>query len=724
MGIKKEILLRVRIAFLGMAVFAVLILAKLFHIQFIDNERWESKSQRQNIRLLEVKATRGNIYSDNGSLMATSLPFYRVAFDPSISKTGEKEDAFVEGIDSLCMLLSRFYGDRPEQGYMRLINDARVKNRRYVLLNSKMINHHEKKIMSTWPIFREGKMKGGVIFERVDKRFIPFGQLARRTIGYIKAEAKDGTKGHFGAGLEFSFDSVLAGQKGQALFTKVSGGRWRQVPDSKEVKPKHGYDIETTIDINLQDVTEAALLKTLKYHRADKGCVVVMEVATGEIKAIANLECINKDVMLTEEPRYAESYNYALGTAVEPGSTFKLASFIALLEENQNLKLSDTIDTGNGKFRIYERTMTDSKDGGLGKITVQEVFEKSSNIGTAKLVLETFGQTAAMQQRFVDYITDMHLGEPIHFQMKGEAIPKVKSPSDKSWSGITLPWMSIGYEVENSPLQTLMLYNAIANNGKMVKPMIVKRVRYADKVINEFEPEVLVKSICSESTLAKLHTMLEGVVERGTARNIYNANYKIAGKTGTAQKLIEGHYDKVYYASFTGYFPAENPKYSIIVGVDYPKSGMYYGNQVAGPVFKEISDKVFARDLDLHRPVLKHKVVAEKGTYPVIQAGYYDDLLLVVHDVLKINTWGNDNHKNQFVQAVKNDEMKIIQWRDRVFKNGLVPNVNGMTLKDALYVLENAGLKVLYEGKGRVQAQSQVPGQKLMVGSRIKLTLG
>lgn len=723
MGIKKEILLRIRIAFLGMTFFAFLIVGKLINIKFIDNERWIAKSQEQNVRLMDVKATRGNIYSDNGSLMATSLPFYRVAFDPGITKTESLQSVYSSGIDSLCLKLSDFFGDRTKLEYRRLINDARVRNRRYVLLNSKMINHHEKKIMSEWPIFREGKMRGGVIFERVDKRFIPFGQLARRTVGYIKNESTNGKKGRFGAGLEFSFDSTLAGQNGKALFTKISGGQWRMIPDAKEVKPKHGYDIETTIDVNLQDVAEHALLKTLQNHRADNGCVIVMEVATGEIKAIANLEDINRNKP-NSTPVYAENYNYAVGKAVEPGSTMKLASMMALFEET-NLKLEDTVETGNGKFKIYERTMTDSKEGGYGLLTVQQVFEKSSNVGTAKLVMETFGKSAATQQRFVDYLEDFHLKSPIGFQIKGEAIPKLKNPKDKSWSGITLPWMSIGYEVEMSPLQTLMLYNAVANNGKMVRPMIVKKIRYADKVIEEYDTEVLSKEICSKETVKKLKVMLEGVVEHGTATNVRNDNYKIAGKTGTAQKLIAGHYDKIYYASFVGYFPAENPKYSIIVGVDYPKTGLYYGNQVAGPVFKEIADKVYARDLELHPPVLE-KVVAEKGTFPVIQSGYYNDLMVILGGLSssKINAWGSESYKNKFVQAQRNDEMKIIQWKEKNIIKGLVPDVSGMTLRDALYVLENAGLRVIYEGKGRVKEQSQQPGTKLLVGNKIKLILG
>lgn len=723
MSIKKQILLRIRIAFLGMAFFALLIVGKLINIKFIDNERWIAKSQQQNVRLMDVKATRGNIFSDNGSLMATSLPFYRVAFDPGITKTENLQSIYTEGIDSLCVQLSNFFGDRSEQEYRRMINDARVKNRRYVLLNSKMINHHEKKIMSEWPIFRKGKMRGGVIFERVDKRFIPFGQLARRTVGYIKNQSRTGEKGRFGAGLEFSFDSILAGKTGKALFTKISGGQWRVIPDAKEVKPRHGYDIETTIDVNLQDVAEHALLKTLQTHRADNGCVIVMEVSTGAIKAIANLEDINRNKP-ESEPRYVENYNYAVGKAVEPGSTMKLASMMALFEET-NIKLSDSIDTGNGRLNVYERTITDSKVGGYGKITVQEVFENSSNVGTAMLVMDAFGKSSASQQRFVDYLEDFHLKEPIGFQIKGEAIPKVKDPQDKTWSGVTLPWMSHGYEVEMSPLQMLMLYNAVANNGKMVKPMIVKRVRYADKIIEEYETVVLNKQVCSKETLVKLKAMLEGVVERGTATNVRDEDYKIAGKTGTAQKLVAGRYSRVYYASFAGYFPAENPKYSIIVGIDYPKTGLYYGNQVAGPVFKEIADKVYARDLELHSPVLQ-KVVAEKGVFPVIQSGYYNDLMVILDGLssAKVNAWGGESFKNKFVQAQRNDEMKIIQWKEKKTHKGVVPDVSGMTLRDALYVLENAGLRVMFEGKGRVQSQSELPGTKLLVGNKIKLKLG
>lgn len=725
MGIKKEILLRVRIAFLFMALFAVAILVKLINVQFIESDKWIQKSQKRNVRLREVKATRGNIYSDNGSLMATSLPFYRVAFDPGITNTATRKATYDEGIDSLCIQLSNFFGDRSTEGYRRLINDARVNNRRYVLLNSKRINHHEKKIMSTWPIFREGKMRGGVIFEKVDQRFMPFHGLAQRTVGYIKTEKKDGTKGRFGAGLEYSFDSLLAGQNGKAIFTKIAGGKWRRVPDSEEVKPRHGYDIESTIDINLQDVTEEALLKGLKKNHADYGSVIVMEVETGEIKAIANLACVNKkEVIEGEEPRFAESFNFAVGKRVEPGSTFKLASFMALFEEAK-VSLDDTVQTGDGTFKIYGETMRDSKRGGYGTLTVQQVFEKSSNVGTAKLIQKIFGKSAASQQRYVDYISDFSLAQPLGFQIKGEAKPKVKNPQDKTWSGITLPWMSIGYEVEMTPLQVLAFYNAVANNGKLIRPLMVKRIRYADKVIKEYQPEVLNKAICSESTLKKLKKCLEGVVtSHGTARNIVNDNYTIAGKTGTAQKIVKGRYDKIYYASFVGYFPAEKPKYSIIVSVDYPKQGMYYGNQVAAPIFKEISDKVYSTDLDLHAPVLE-KVVAEKGVFPVVQTGFYDDLSYIMgEDNLNINNWGDPVYKHKYVAAKRNDEMKIIQWKDKEMKKGSVPNVKGMTLRDALYVLENAGLRVKYEGHGRVTAQSQEAGKKILVGSKISLTLG
>ena len=496
MNIKKSIVLRVRIAFLCMLIFALAILYKIGNIQIMEGEKWEALADQITFKTRSVKATRGSIYSDNGSLLATSLPFYKVAIDPIIAN----EEVYKNGIDSLAQLLSVFYKDRSKEAYKRKINDARLSSKRYIVLNRKQINYQDKKVMSEWPIFREGRLKGGVIFEKVDKRFKPFSNLSFRTIGYVNEEEKGIV------GLEYSFNNQLSGKDGQAVYQKISGGNWKPVYDGTELKTEDGWDIQTTLDINLQDVTESALLKALEHHQADYGTAVVMEVATGEIKAMSNLSRSSKG-------SYFEQYNYAVGQhgLTEPGSTFKLATMIALLEEN-SISLDDSIATGDGVQKFYNDTVKDHHEGGYGTITIKEAFEKSSNVAMAKLVDEHFG---ANPEKFLHYIDELKMSTPLGFQLVGEGIPRIKRPNDKDWSGITLPWMAYGYGLEMTPLQVLSLYNAVANNGKMIRPMLVKSARKADKVMETYHATVLNKKICSTSTLAKLQIMLEGVVQNG-----------------------------------------------------------------------------------------------------------------------------------------------------------------------------------------------------------------
>ncbi|GAA5039882.1 penicillin-binding protein [Marivirga lumbricoides] len=697
MNIKKSILLRVRLAFLMVLLFAIAIIYQIFHIQWIEGDKWKKLSEEISLSYQEVKATRGNIYSDNGSLLATSLPFYRVAIDPTIAD----ENIFRENIDSLSYLLARNFGQTATY-YRQKIMGARQKGNQYLLLSRDLIGYQQKKEMETWPIFREGRLSGGVIFSKTDKRFRPFSNLAFRTIGFLN-------ENDYGAGLEYSFNDYLAGQNGKALFQKISGGSWRPLYDGSEVRPKDGFDIQTTIDINLQDVAESALLKHLIQHDADMGCVVVMEVATGEIKAISNLKKLKSG-------DYGEVYNYAVGShgLREPGSTMKLASYIALFEE-KNLKLSDTIQTGDGELKFYKETVRDHKPGGYGTITIKEAFEKSSNIAIAKMVDETFQKNP---QRYLDYLNNMGLTKPLGFQMVGEGKPKI--PPLNQWSGITLPWMAYGYGLELTPLQILTLYNAVANNGKMIRPLLVKSINKVDKEVNTFETNVISSQICSKETLKKIRVLLEGVVENGTASNINNANYKIAGKTGTAQSLKDGRYIRQYYTSFAGYFPAENPKYSAIVVMDNPKGYRQYGSDVAAPVFKEIADKIYALDLKMHE---KYELAEkpEMGVFPVVQAGKREDLALM------LNYLGISNHATanevEWVRAGINNNS--IQWKETTSQAGLVPDVNGMTLRDALYLLENSGLRVEVKGKtGRVITQSQLPGSRALKGSTIKIEVG
>jgi len=684
-------------SFLVIFLISGVVVYRILHLQVFEGEKWNKLAEEISLKFMSIKAPRGNIYSDNGSLLATSVPFYRVAFDPTVSA----DELFNREIDSLAWHLSNFFQDYSTSRYLRKIKNARVANDRYMILSHRRIGYQDKKKMEEWPLFRKGRMRGGVIFEKVEKRILPFSYLGSRTIGYINDE-------NYGAGLEYSFNHHLAGRDGEALFQKIAGGRWKPIYHDSEVRPVGGLDIETTIDVNIQDVAESALLKSLIEHNATYGCVMVMEVETGEIKAISNL---SKD----RRGRYREIYNYAVASqgVREPGSTFKLLSMLALLEEVK-LSLGDTIDTGNGQHKFHNTVMRDHKPGGYGELTVKEVFEKSSNIGVAKLVVEHFG---ADPRRFTDYIQDLGLDQPLGFQMIGEGRPYVKDPSDSSWSGISLPWMSHGYELKMAPIHTLTFFNAIANDGKMIRPIIVREVRRADWILEKYETTVLKDKVCSDATLKKLRSMMEGVVANGTASNIRNSYYKIAGKTGTAQKIRNGRYINRYYTSFAGYFPAETPRYSCIVVIDEPKGYRQYGADVAAPVFKEIADKLYVMDIEMHSD-FSAGLQKKAGIFPVIRAGYKDDLKIIC-DALNIG-----NIEKEDAAWVKTGiKADSIVWKSHDMHWSLVPDVRGMTLRDALYLLENAGLEVSYHGTGRVEQQSQLPGKKALKGSKINLNL-
>lgn len=696
MNIKKSILIRVRIAFLGVVIFALGVAGKIAHIQVAEGEKWRSMAEDIMFDYKTVKATRGNIYSDNGSLLATSLPFYKVAMDPTIAP----KEVFDQDIDVLSRNLSAYFKDRSASDYRNMIKDARKAGKHYITLNHKRINYQVKKEMTEWPIFREGRYKGGVIFEKTDVRYRPFTNLSQRTIGFVN---EDGA----GAGLEKSFDEELGGQNGEALFQKIAGGTWKPVFDGNNVKAIDGNDIQTTIDINLQDVAETSLQRHMAMHDADAGTVVVMEVETGHIKAISNLTRSGKG-------SYTEKFNHAVGGSFEPGSTFKLVSMMALLEDT-DVELTDSIATGDGSFSIYRDKVRDHEEGGYGTISVRRAFEVSSNIAFAKLVNKNFG---LKPDNFIKTIDQLGLSKPLGLQINGETIPKIKRPSDKDWSGITLPWMAYGYGFEMSPLHTLAVYNAVANEGKMIKPMFVTAVRQADNSIKEFETEVINSKICSNSTLKKLKELLEGVVENGTAKNLKSAHYKIAGKTGTAQILENGKYVHRYITSFVGYFPANKPKYSAIVLVKNPKGVYQYGNSVAGPVFKDIADNIYARDINLHSAMAKVEKQPDDAAFPVIKAGRQEELNVLV-DELGFDIKGET--EEEWVKAARNGS--AISWNKNQVSKERVPDVTGMTFRDALYLLESTGLRVVHEGVGRVNKQSITPGARVSKGSRIYLKL-
>jgi cell division protein FtsI (penicillin-binding protein 3) len=683
-------------------VLAVVVLGKVIYLQVVEGEQWHAREEQLTNKERDIEANRGNILASDGRKLACSVPSYRLYMD--MMAHGLKDEVFNKNVDSLSICLANFFKDQHASVYKRNLINARQKGKRYYRVHGRRISFTELKVVKEFPIFRLGKNVGGFIPEQLDRRKLPFGLLASRTIGKLYGEKEKGGM----VGLERAYNDALKGKNGVNTFTRISG-RW--VPE-EVLPPQNGHDLLTTIDIEIQDVAESALRKQLIKHNADHGTAVLMEVATGEIKAIANLGRVSSGI-------YTEKYNYAIGEAAEPGSTFKLASVMAALEDGL-INLDDSIKTGNGECKFYDRTMRDSHEGGYGTITHRQVFEKSSNVGISKMIVAKYKTNP---KRFVDRLYSMGLNKKLGVEIKGEGEPVIKYPGSKFWSGVTLPWMSIGYEVKLTPLQILTFYNAVANNGIMVKPYLVKGIYHHGELMQSFKPVVLNPSICSLSTIEKVHELLMGVVANGTARNIKNNNYKIAGKTGTAQiaKGSQGYKSGSgveYQASFVGYFPADRPKYSCIVVVYGPSNNVYYGNIVAGSVFREISDRVYATSFD----VLEERVerIPDKGVLPYSKGGKKEDLASVFN-TLNVSIEGDDV-KADWISTMAQEHK--VKYSRKSFPKGLIPNVKGMGAKDAVALLENMGLKVIVSGRGRVTEQSIMPGSRIHKGARIVLKFG
>lgn len=704
MNVKKSILLRVRIAFLAMLAIAVFAVLRMAYLQIVQGKRWEKRFTERDIRFRKIPAMRGNIYASDGSLLATSLPYYRVAIDPTLPS----DEDFKKNIDSLSNLLANFFQDQPDSYYKKIITEARNAKKQFVYLNNKRIDYLSKQQIAQFPLFRiqsKNRKRSIVIFEPEFQRFRPFGMLASRTLGY---SSEDSSK-IVGVGLEYSFHKYLAGKSGQALFQRIAGGNWIPYQAGSYIEPENGYDLYTTLDINIQDVAQNALLEALLENDADFGCVIVMEVATGEIKAMANLG-------KNEEGSYSENYNYAIGDkgSTDPGSVFKLASMMALLEDKA-VKITDYVDTEDGVKDFYGVKLTDVKKGGFGTITVQRMFEVSSSIGIAKLVNDRFRHEP---MRFIQYLEKFGLNTPLDFQMAGEAKPYIKTPKDPTWSATSLPWMAIGYEMRISPLQMLAFYNAVANNGKMVQPIIVKSIRQADELIQEFKTITLKEKICSDSTIMLLKTLLEGVVERGTARSVRNSLYKIAGKTSTSQKFRNGKYVKAYHTSFAGFFPAEKPKYSCIVVIDNPRGDKQYGGDVAAPVFRKVADKLFYQDAALQRS-LGLGGMPNNNFIAVHKNGYRNAL----HEAyLNLGANVKTDSTSDWVKSVFSPDASVFLQPSEQRK-GYMPDLKGYTLRDALFLLENRGIRVQTEGAGKVYYQSVKPGRGIGIGDKVLLKL-
>ncbi len=699
MSIKKDILFRLSVVYLLIVVFGLFIAGKIFYLQFFEKEKWAS-AEIQSIRHMSIESNRGNIYSSDGRLLAVSVPFYEIRMD--MQSESFTRDIFYQGVDSLSRSLANLFRDRSWAGYKQELVRAREDGNRYYLVK-RNVTYDQLQAVKKFPIFRRGRFEGGVIYVQTNKRVRPHGLLAARTIGYTM-EADAGSV----VGIEGAYDRDLKGVEGYRLMRRVRGDIWMPMSDRNEIEPRDGYDVYTTIDLDLQDVAENALLEQLQRHDADHGTVILMEVKTGKVKAIANL---GRDV----DGVYRETYNYGIGESAEPGSTFKLASVIALLEDGY-VEPEDIVDAGDGVITYYGKRLEDSGDEGLGRITVQEAFEKSSNVGISRIVFENYKDKP---EQFINRLYKMGLNEKLDLEIKGEGTPDIKYPGSKLWSGISLPMMSIGYEVRMTPLQTLTFYNAIANNGVMVKPQFVDELRYHGKLVRQFDKKVIKHSVCSAETRKKVEKMLEGVVERGTAKNLSNSYYKIAGKTGTAQiaNAKYGYNKRSYQASFAGYFPADDPKYSCIVVVNSPSKWVYYGNVVAGPIFREVADKIYIREFEMHRDSEAAEEMA--GTVPFTKSGNRKELESSL-SYLKI-PFSEGNVDSKWVSTSSDNEK--VNFRMRSVSTLLVPDVTGMGLKDAVYLLENAGLKVVASGRGTVRKQSAAPGTSVRKGDTVRLEM-
>lgn len=701
LNIKNEVLVRVYAVAAVVLLVAFTIFGQLFRLSVTEAPRWEAKADSLYVKWVDAPSQRGNILADDGSLLATSLPFFNIHWDAKAE--GLINHALdTMAFDSLAWLLSTYVDQQYTPGAYRdwLLSLRKAPDNtrgiRYVPI-AKDLPYAKALLVKSFPIFREGRYKGGFIMEQQNRRERPFKILAQRTIGYTR-------EGALPVGLEGSMNNVLEGKEGKQLMIRVPGDMYIPVNDLAEIEPEAGDDVVTTLDINIQDVAENALLTACQTHNADHGCAVVMEVKTGKIRAMANIG-------RTPEGWW-ETYNYAVGERVEPGSMFKLASFMAMMEAGELDDLEQKIPVYKGKVKIYNEELQDAEPHGLDSMTIRQVFARSSNVGTATLAQQFF---KAKPAAFVDHIRDFGLDLPTNIEVGGEETPIVKSPLDKNsdWSGTSLPWMSIGYELLLTPLQLLTFYNAVANDGRMMKPYIVQRTeRYGD-VVKEFRPTVVKRSIASGSTIARAQELLKEVVRSGTAEGIRSANFQIAGKTGTAQ--LNYHKFKAskgirHQAGFCGYFPAEAPVYSCIVVISEPERGGYHGAEVAAPVFKAIAEKCFAMKAELHRPVNAEKPVALKaGQLPSYDAGAKEDLK-------KSLRWLGLDYQPEaelgdWVVAIAKDSIGLTM-QSRSVSDKLVPSVVGMGLKDAIYLLENRGCRVRVEGVGRVQRQGLAPGTR------------
>lgn len=681
---KKAIFLRVLLisSLITLAAMAIFI-----HLLRVQSEMTESLGQNDPVLALrEIPSPRGNIYDLKGNLLATSMPVYTIAIDA----TQPSDTLFNNNYKKLAKGLAAIFKDESKDEFEKKIYQSRLAKKQYFKLKSG-VRYSELQEVKKLPILNKGRFKGGFVYTQQTSRTKPFKYLCGRTIGYIN--------GTYGVGIEKSFDKYLKGENGLQMMQKINGGVWKPLSNSEDVEPESGADIYSTIDIRIQDIAQSALLSSLEEYEAESGSVILMDVKTGAIRAMSSLQ-------RTDAEKYAENFNFAFGAAYEPGSTFKLASLLVALEDGK-IDTSSIVDTKNGVFEFYDRKMRDSNAhrGGHGKISIARAFEVSSNIGIARTIVDLYEDKP---QEFIDRLARLGVSNKLDFELLGEAEPWIKNSNDSTWSGVSLPWISYGYELKMSALHILALYNAVANDGELVKPYLVDRIQRGEQIVTSKKVEVLKPSICSQNTISILKDLLVGVVKNGTAKNIYSKMYSCAGKTGTAKIASDGSYGSDYRASFAGYFPADNPKYSCIVVVTKPKKELgFYGNIVAAPVFKEIRNSLYAEEpvsVPLNESAM---ATSDKGlSFELNQI--YKELKHPLYKSSTNNLWLNASDTG---------------FKPLSIEDGVMPNLHGMSSMDAVYLLENLGLSVAVFGKGKVAHQSLKTGQFFKDNQKVTLSL-
>ncbi len=689
---KKTISTRSYLVFLIVLLAAILVLARIFYLFLGPGPELRDMAEQNAYRSREITGMRGNIFSSDEELIAASVPVFTIRwdYDPLKKRIPGVLDTLATG------LAEALPGSKSH--YLKKLNDAVTKKNRYYKVYSKADYEQIKKIRTS-PIFCEGRNKSGLIEETSAKRQKPYQELAFRTIGHDR----EGTKND--VGIEGAYSEYLSGEKTSRLEKRISGGMYSPIESKDNVEPKNGYDIVTTLNMRYQDVAEDALKRHLIEQRASEGCAVLMEVHTGHILAIANQS--------TRTGEMTESYNVALGNSMEPGSTFKLATVLALLDDKL-VDIHDTvIITNSVKYYYGERLIDSHINKGEFTYTLESAFKESSNAAISWYAQKYYGKNP---QRFIEKLQQFNLDKKQGIEIPGEPTPLIKNTAHPQWSGLSLPWMSVGYELLISPLQILGFYNAVANDGVYVKPILVKEIREGRNTIYKTETEILSSRIASPEAVSKAQYLLEEVVNEGTGKIAFrNSPYPVAGKTGTAQihSGSEGYRARQYNASFIGYFPADKPKYSCIVVVNRPGAGSYYASSVAIPVFKEIADKVYASDISIHNNITDSIFQYSAWTY-----GYMEDL----KNISSTMNYNVVDDKAIWGSMTIETDGKVIT-RESTLQKNRVPNLKGLGLRDAIFMAESVGMKVHTTGKGRVASQEPAAGTAVTTSNIISITL-